>query len=141
MEPYTGFLELWQLTFGVVVGLVTGWAGLATYFSRRIRSISTDVAIEVSAPHKETMGRVDQVERQLSHVAGDVATLRQDHAAIGRRMSSIEATMEGVARKDDLALLAREFAEFRGSALSELRVTSGQVDTLYRALVRANQDT
>jgi hypothetical protein len=138
---YIGFMELWELMLGLVVGTVGAWAALATWFSRRVRAISHDVAVEVGAPHRETMRRVDQVEQQLAGVAGDVATLRDDHAAIGRRMSRLEQTMEGVARKDDLALFAREFAEFRGSALSQLRVTSGQVDTLYRALVRANQDS
>ena len=140
MVDFVGALELWKLIVGVLVFTVTSIAGGLMWVGKRIRAVSSDVAQEALAPHAATVGRVAGVERDLADVAEDIKVLKQDHGLIAKRMSRLETTIENVARREDLVTLSREFAEFRGTVVAENRQMSGMVDSMYKALLRADRD-
>lgn len=138
-QEVLGIFEVWQVVLGTMVLTTGALVTVIAWLAKRVRAVSMDVAGEVMAPHEATVGRVQRVEERLAAVADDMHSLRSDHAAIGRRMSRLETTIETVARKDDLAEIAREMSEFRGAATAEIRQIGGMTHSIHQAILRANR--
>lgn len=137
--------------FGNLLQTTAGWVGILTAISgflggvliwvwKRIRAISDGSARDAVEPFKETVKRLEKLEVDVHQTTHDVANLRTSQTALSGRIGRIETTLESVARKEDVAGLFREFAEFRGSTTSELRQISSMVHSITTAILRSSDD-
>ena len=129
------FLLGFVLTLFSVVGAIILW------IVRRVRAVAETVHAEGSASWSGLGQRLDAVEEDMERVVHDVRNMRAQSDALGRRLDKIEASMEQLARKDDMAILSRDFAEFRGAIGAEIKRNSGMLHTMYEAHMRASTKT
>ena len=118
-----------DILVGLVVTVVTGGSGIALWFGRRIRAASQDVVREVGERQRATGHKLSSVEQE-------VAALGRKVARVEERVTHTEKQLETVARQSDLAAVQTSLAEMNGT----MRAVSGQLDTLYKAALRAGQD-
>lgn len=110
---------------------------------RRVRVVSDASAREavepLAEPLAEAVRRLEKVEAETHRVVKDVSNLRTAQTVLDRRIGRIETALEGVSRKEDLAALGSDFAEFRGSASAELRQINSLVQSINLAILRAGE--
>jgi hypothetical protein len=141
VSALAAFLETTAGLMAFLLSLSALLGGAAAWGYRRVKAISIDTLRDAMAPHADTRRKVEHIEAGLQAVKAEVGALRLDHGQIARRITSLEHVMEGVARKEDLHALTREFVEFRGATSKELDRNSGMLDTVYRAILRASKET
>lgn len=124
-------LKTTEFVVGLLVSVTTALVTLVVWFHRRMRDVATEVNDEARGPREEMAKRLGELEQDMRDTRGEV------HALAGR-VGGVERTLETVARQKDLALLGAQMGEFRGAVSAELRVITGQIDTLYKAALRSS---
>lgn len=127
------WLEEAQGILGFVVLAIGAMSSLVYWVNRRVRSVAIDATEGDQVSRAET-------QKRLSDLEADVNGLRQDVSDLGGRMAGLERNLETVARTQDVTNLSNTVAEMRGYVQSQMHTMSGQVDTLYKAALRASQE-
>ncbi|MGB3409127.1 MAG: hypothetical protein WBA67_16720 [Jannaschia sp.] len=129
-----------QFLIGFIVSLFMLGSGIVFWVHRRMKAVAEGVSRDASAPYGATLKRVEKLEQDVHRISEDVSSLLVDQRGMDKRMGRIETVIEGVARKEDLSGLSREFAEFRGTVTAENKQIGGMVHSIHAAILRQSSN-
>jgi len=119
-----------DLVIGLIITLFTVGVAIVLWLQRRMRAIATAGDRKADASRAATAQRLIDLET-------DVEGLRTEVQSVNGRLGHVERSLETVARVRDVDRIRSEIAEMRGSFTTHMAMVSGQVDTLYKAALRA----
>lgn len=124
-------IEAAYTVIGLIVLAFTSVSGLVWWFYRRMQAVARATNKQYDVSRQVSLQRMTELEQGMSGLHDDVSSLTQ-------RVSGVEKSMETVARSSDVNHLAQSLAELRGAFSAQMHAMSGQVDTLYKAALRAS---
>lgn len=121
-----------NVVIGLIVLVFTTVSGLVYWLHKRMHAVAITANSQNVRSASESNQRLSELEDELNGLRSDVRHLTG-------RTSRIEQNIETVARAQDVHLINTTLAEMRGSFSAQMLAISGQVDTLYKAALRASQ--
>lgn len=131
-----GFLE-WVDATKLVVSLILIIFGAASgaiiWVHKKMRGVADTAVREAAAPHENTVHRLGKLEGEVIDLGQEVGMVRDEMKQLNTRVSSVERTMESVARKEDVEKVLREVAGLTGAFQQHAASTDRQIAGLTQA--------
>lgn len=129
MIDVTEYLKVGNLIVALLGAAFAAVIWLATWVDRRQKQNARAIETNLTNQANTHLGRLATVEEAVSRIETDIGE-------IDDRVRHVERSMETVARASEVSEVRVELSGLR----AETRKTAGQVDTIYKAAIRAGSN-